>query len=139
MHNAFGVRGLKRVRNLDCHGQQFFHLYRVAAYHLQQGLAFQPLHDDEVLALILLDGMDGTDIRMVQGRRCPGLTLKAFQGLRVLGHILREELKRYIAAKENVLGFVNHPHAAAAELAQDFVMRNGLSDHHLIHCHMVGV
>jgi hypothetical protein len=42
---------------------------------------------------------------------------------------LRQELEGYLAAQQSVLGFIHHSHSAAAQLAQDFVVGNRLSDH----------
>ena len=66
---------------------------------------------------------------MVQGRRGPGLALEALERLRVCGHRVREELERHGAPQARVLGFVDDTHAAAAKLAQDAVVGEGLSDH----------
>jgi hypothetical protein len=65
-----------------------------------------------MLQLVLLDGVDGADILMVQRRCCPRLALKALQHLAVPGHIRRQELKRNVTVKLRVLGFVDHTHAA---------------------------
>lgn len=39
------------------------------------------------------------------------------------------EVKRCVAAELQVLGFVHHTHAAAPELLQDAIVRNGLANH----------
>ena len=66
---------------------------------------------------------------MVQSRRRTRFASEAFQGLRVLRHVIGEELQSHEAAEFGVLGLVDHTHAAPAELLDDAVVRNGLADH----------
>ncbi len=40
-----------------------------------------------------------------------------------------QELDRDMAAEARVLGFIHHPHAAAAQLGEDAVVRDGVADH----------
>ena len=42
--------------------------------------------------------------------------------------IVREEFQRHVAAQAGVFGFVDDIHAAAAQLLDDAVVRNGLPD-----------
>ena len=74
------------------------------------------------------DFVDGADVGMVQRGGGPRLAAKAFQGLRVLGHIVGQELQGDEAAEFSVLGLVDHTHPAAAELLDDAVVRDGLAD-----------
>ena len=59
-----------------------------------QRRAFQKLHRDERLAVLLADVVNGADVGMVQGRGGLRLTLEAVQGLRILGHFVGQELQR---------------------------------------------
>jgi hypothetical protein len=68
---------------------------------------------------------------MVQRGSCLGFALEAGESLRVFGYIVGQELQGYEAAKLHVFGFVNYPHAAAAQLLDDAVVRYGLPDHGL--------
>jgi hypothetical protein len=54
---------------------------------------------------------------------------KAFERLQVLRHILGQELERDKATEGGVLGLLDHAHAAAAQLLEDAVVRDGLADH----------
>src|SRR6516164_3695363 len=94
-----------------------------------QGLAVQELHDDERLALVFTNLMDGADIRMVEGRRSTRLTLEALERRPVARHVLRQELQGDSTAELGVFGLVDHAHSAATELLQDAVVRNDLADH----------
>jgi len=55
--------------------------------------------------------------------------LESLQRLRIAGQFPGKELQRDMAAQLEVFGFVHHTHAAATELLQDAIVRNGLADH----------
>ncbi len=59
----------------------------------------------------------------------PGFPLKTFQRLRILRDIVGQKFQRDEAAKLGVLSLVDHTHAAATELLDDAVVRDGLADH----------
>jgi hypothetical protein len=46
-----------------------------------------------------------------------------------LRHIVRQELERDEASEIGVLGFVDNAHPAAAQLLDEAVVRDGLTDH----------
>jgi hypothetical protein len=97
MHDALGVCRLQGIRHLDANPAQPADLDGPRLDEILQGLAFQELHDDEVLTLVLIDGVDGTDIGVVQGRGGASLTLEAFQSRLVLGQVRGQELQGYPA------------------------------------------
>ena len=66
---------------------------------------------------------------MIQRRRGLGLSLKTGECLRILGHLIGQELEYVEATKPGVLGFVHLTHASATNLFQDAVMRDGLPAH----------
>ena len=66
---------------------------------------------------------------MIQRRRGARLAPKAFERLRIAGHVVGQELQSHEAAKLGVLGLVDDAHTAAAELLDDAVVGNGLADH----------
>ncbi len=119
LHQRFG----------DLHGilQRLVQPQPVPADQLIQGFARHVLHRDERLPVVLADVVDRADVRMVQGR-C-SLTLKAGQRLGVLCNFGRKELQGDEAVQPRVLSLVHHPHATAAELLDDSVVRDGLTDH----------
>src|SRR5689334_10137659 len=89
---------------------------------------FQVLHHDERPPFILRDFVDSADVGMVKGGSSTRLSAKAFQSLRVLCHVLRQELQSDITTEFGVLGLVDNAHPAAAQLLDDAVVRNGLTD-----------
>jgi len=46
---------------------------------LAQRLAFQQFHDDERLAVVFVNVVDGADVRMVKRRGCASLAPEAFE------------------------------------------------------------
>ena len=93
-----------------------------------QRQAVQKLHGDERLTVLVANFVDGADVGMIQ---CGGglrFALKAVEGLRVFGYVVGQELQGDKAVELHVLGFVDHTHAAATELLDDAVVRNGLAD-----------
>src|SRR6202034_477144 len=60
-----------------------------------------------------------------------GFALEAGECLRVFGYVVRQEFQGYKAAELHIFGFVDHPHATAAQLLDDAVVRYGLADHGL--------
>src|ERR1700732_67621 len=61
--------------------------------------------------------------------RRPSVPAESRQRLPVLRHILRKELQCYEAVKASVLGLVYDSHASAAELFDDAVVRDNLTNH----------
>jgi hypothetical protein len=87
------------------------------------------LHHDERLTILLPDLMDGADVRMVQCRGSTCLSAEPFECLCVMGNIFGQEFERDEATKLGILSLVDDTHATAAELFDDAVMRDPLSDH----------
>src|SRR5438445_8718658 len=57
------------------------------------------------------------------------LHVETAPGTGVVGHAFRQELKGDKAVQPRVFGLVHHSHAAATELLDDAVMRDGPPDH----------
>ena len=79
-----------------------------------QRRAVEEFHDDERLAVLLADVVDGADVGMVEGGGGAGFAAEALQGLAVSGDIFGEEFEGYEAVEARVFGLVDHAHAAAA-------------------------
>ena len=77
MNDPFGVRRLQTVGHLQRHRQDLVHLQPLPEHALLQRLALEQLHRDEVLPLVLVDVVDGADVRVIQGRGRLGLPLEA--------------------------------------------------------------
>jgi len=66
---------------------------------------------------------------MVQRGGSAGFASEAFQRLRVVGNIIRQEFQSDKTAEFEILGLINHTHPPAAELLDDAVVRDGLASH----------
>ena len=93
-----------------------------------QRRALQILHGDERSAVLLADVVDRADVWMVERRGGPGFTLKAAQGLGITRQIVGDELERHGTVQPRIFGFVDHAHPAAAELLDDAVVRERLTN-----------
>src|SRR5713101_4368211 len=129
MDYAFRVGGIKRVGNLNRQTEQNIGLYGFAGDTMLQRHPVEKLHDKKWMAILLPDLMDGADIGMIECRRRLGLALEAGQGLRVFGDVIGQKLQGHKSVEGHVLGLVDHAHAAAAQLLDDPVVRDGLADH----------
>ncbi len=127
--DALGVGRLEGVGDLGPELQQRLEVEGPGSDPLRQGLALEQLHGDEVLTLVGVDGVDGADVGVVEGGGGPGLPLKALEHRGVRGQLRGQELEGYVAAELRVLGLVDDPHASAAELGGDPVVRHRLADH----------
>ena len=96
---------------------------------LLQRLAIQKFHDDEGLAVLVVNFVNGADVGMIErggGARFAAKPLQHHGSLATFG---RQKLDGDKAAEFEVLCLVNHAHAANPELFQDAVMGDGLVDH----------
>ena len=84
MDDALVVRRLDRLCDLLRDADHLFDRHRPLVDALRQGLAFHQFHDQEPLAVDLLEAVDAGDVRV--GQRCqhPRLTLEARQPLGIL-------------------------------------------------------
>jgi hypothetical protein len=81
------------------------------------------------LTVLVINFMYGADIRMIQCRSRLGLALKAGECLWVFGYVIGLELESHEATEFDILSLVDDTHAAASELLDDAVARDGLADH----------
>ena len=84
---------------------------------------------DEVFAFGLIDLIDRADVGMIEGGGGAGLALEAVDGLGIAGELRRKKFEGYEAAKFGVFSLVHHSHAAATELVDNAVVRDGPADH----------
>ena len=104
------MRGIQRVGNLDGEPSRTFRFQSGARDAVLQRHTVQKLHDDEGLAVLLADLVNGADIRMVQCGSGLGFALKTRQRLRVSGNVFGQEFEGDKAVQPSVFGFVDHAH-----------------------------
>src|SRR5262249_20598927 len=84
---------------------------------------------DEGVPVVVLDAVDGADIRMVQLGGSTRFAREAFERLRIANQVFRDELQCDVAAQLEVFGLIHHAHTTAPELAKNAVMGDLLADH----------
>lgn len=98
VHDAFGVRRVQSIGDLNAQVQQLPQLQRLATDAFPQRLPFQQLHDKEGAALVLANVIEGADIGVIQRGGGAGLPLET-------------ELQRDGAAEACTFGLVDFAHA----------------------------
>src|ERR1700676_1595979 len=104
MNDSFTMGGVERIGDLDRQRHQDLGIQRLPRDAVLQGHAVEEFHHDKRLAVLLIDLVNGADIRMIQGRGGFGLALETAERLGILGYVVRQELEGYETAKLDVLG-----------------------------------
>src|SRR5208282_3732609 len=115
--------------DLDAQREQSVQVHGTPTDAVPQRRAFQKLHSDERLPVLFADVINRTDVGVAKSGRGPRLPLEPREGMQIPGYIVGQELERDETVEASILSFVNDPHAAAAELLDDTVMRDGLANH----------
>ena len=131
MNDPFAVGGIQGVSDLDSERQSQLGFYRSPADTMFQRQPVQKLHSDESIAMLVVNFIDGADVRMVQRGSSLGLALKTRKSLRVFGNVVGQELKCNKPPELQVLALINHTHTTTTELLNDTIVRDGLADHGL--------
>jgi hypothetical protein len=105
------------------------HWQRFAHDALAERLAFQQLHRDERLPMLVVNFVDRADVGVIEGRGSFGFALEAAKSLEVLRDIIGQEFQRDETVQLDVLGLIDDTHAAPAQLLQDAVVRDGFANH----------
>ncbi len=134
MNNPLRMRGIQTVGRLNRQRQQSLVIQRLARDEMLQGDAVEKLHGNERLLAMFTDFVDGADIGMIQRRRRARLPAKAFQRLRVARKFIRQKFEGNKAAQLGVLRLIDHTHAAATQLFDNAVVRDGLPNHEVEVC-----
>ena len=104
----------------------------LATIAFRERLPLEQLHHDERLTAgvgILADLVDGADIGVIQRRGRARLAAQPLDCGRMITRLRRQHLDRHLPSERDVLGTEDEPHAAAAELIDDPVVREGAADH----------
>ena len=129
MDDAFFVGGVEGIGELDANFDGAGDGQCAGGQNFVERLAFEQFHGDEGAAVVLFDGVDGANAGMVERGCGAGFAQEAFERSRVALVFFGKKFESDAAAELGVLGFVDDAHAAAAELAEDSVMGDGLVDH----------
>src|SRR5437764_4934283 len=80
-----------------------------------EGLPFQQLNSDEVIAIGFVNFIDSANVRMVKGRGRACFSLKTLDCLRIAGKFFRQELQGDETPQLEVFSLVHDPHAPTAK------------------------
>ena len=75
--NAFRVRGVQSIGDVDREGQQLIVLHRGSADQVLEGAAFQVLHGDKGLRVLFANVVNGADVGMIERRRGASFPLES--------------------------------------------------------------
>ena len=92
------------------------------AQDLLQTAARDVLHGKEVATVLLADGVDLDNVRVVEAGRAPRLAQESLDVVRILGQMLAEDLDGDETVEGLLVRLVDDPHAAATELGNYSVM-----------------
>jgi hypothetical protein len=119
VHDAFLVSGFQAFSNLTKERDGFVDGDRTACDTLRQRLAFHELHDEEPLAIVLLQSMQRGDVRVIELSQEPRLSLESVHAFLVRRELLGLDLDRHVPTELRVLRSIHFTHTALA---------NGLGD-----------
>ena len=134
MNDSFGVRGIERVGDVDAQCHQSVQVHWMTGDAVLQCRTFQELHRDERLPVLFTDVMDRADVGVTKGRCGLRFTPESAECMRLSGHTFRQKLERDEKVETCILGFVDDTHAAATELFEDAIVRDGLANHGWSNC-----
>ena len=117
-----------RIDEGDGQPEEVLQLEPVRRDDLAEGLPLDELHREQKLAFELFDGVERDDVGVVQGGEAAGLAPEARHSVLVPGHLGLQRLERHLTAELEVLGTVNHSHAAASQLFDDPVVAQRAAD-----------
>ena len=91
MNDAFSMRGVEGVGNLNGQRQKQVGLHRTIADAMLQCHAVEKLHDDEGMPILLPDIMNRADVWVIHCRSCFRLALEPAEGLRIFSYFVRQK------------------------------------------------
>jgi hypothetical protein len=121
VNDAALVRRLQRFGGLQGDAQGFLDGERPPQQPLGQRLAFDQLHDQEVLAVPLLHAVERGNVRMVDRREHFGFAFEPRHPVRVGAEALADDFDRDAATELAVAGAVDLAHSARSDHVRNFV------------------
>ena len=128
MQDAFGVRGVERVGDLRGDVEQVPQIERPPDSCAIERLALEQLHREVELPVVLVEVVDRADVRVIERRRGARLAAEALDRLLGRGVAGGRTLSATWRPSFSVLGAIDDAHAARAELVEDLVVPESLSN-----------
>ncbi len=122
MHDAFAVRRVQGVGDLNGEIEQFLQFRTMPRREPVQRLALNELHGDERFAIRIADFIDRADVGVVQRRRGACLEFERLERLLVPGQAPGEELQGNAPAEIKILSGPHCPHASRPDAVEHAIM-----------------
>ena len=116
------VRGVERRGDLRRILERLGHRQRPSRDQRIEPRAVHQLHRDERRPVVLVDVVDGDDVRVVEGRGGARFLDEPAVAIGIGRRFGRQHLDRDRAPEPGVVGGVNNAHAAAADLGVDAIV-----------------
>ena len=136
VHDAGLVRGLERIGNLARDRQRLAVGMAPRSMRCESVFPLHQLHDERHVpsgvVRRIFEAVDLRDVRVIQGRKRPRLTIEAGEPLGIEGERAGQDLQRDVAAQPRIARSVHFPHAARPERGNDLVgpeTRTGRQSH----------
>src|SRR6266513_3737328 len=94
-----------------------------------ESAAFEHLHHNELLPLMLTDLVYRADVRMIERRGSTRFAQEALERALIFCQFLGQELQGHRSPQNKVFGTVNDSHAAASELFENAVVGHSRAKH----------
>ena len=104
MSDASCVCRIQRVGNLNAEFQNAIDQQRFAVEHVLKGLALHQLHNDERLAVVVRNFVNGADVWMIQSGGSAGFAQEAVERRLIFGGVRWEKFKGDAAIEDSVAG-----------------------------------
>jgi len=104
------MRSIETIGNLERQVENLVCAERLALNVLLECLAFQELHRDEVPAFVIVDVVNGADVRVIQGRSGLRFALESLQDMAVSRQLFRQELQGDRAFEFGVFRLIDNTH-----------------------------
>ena len=111
----------ERIGNLHAVAERLIVRQAVGRKHVAQRPSIHVLHRDKDPTVGFTDLVDGTDVRVIQGRGQPRLPFEPRQTFRIGREGVRQDLERHLAIQSRVASLVHLAHAARAEETANLV------------------
>src|SRR5262249_28533866 len=129
VRDAFLMGGFERACNLGCDAKRFIQRNPASVDSLRQRISGNELHDKKPAALVLLQAMNPSDIRVIERRQDARFPLKSRDAVTVINECVWKEFDCDPASELCVCSLVHIAHSARAKLRRDLVMRQSAAYH----------
>ena len=129
MDDAFAMGYLQSRGDLYAEFQNRLNFYRPSCDQMLESAALQQFHSDKSLVFAFINFINRADIGMVESGRRTSLATEAFQALRIVRYIFRQEFQSNETAQARVFRLIHHAHSTATKLFNNSIMSDRLADH----------